>query len=103
MEKVRVINDAVGGRPVVVLFTKGVTSALDGGSIPDSRDVAPAGVFERTLEGKVLTLKASGVRITDGQTRSTWNILSPATAEPLAGKRLTPFVNSNHFWFSWHG
>ena len=101
MEKVRVINDTVGGRPVVVLFTKGVTSALDGGSIPDSRDVGTAGVFERALEGKVLTFKASGVRITDAQTGSTWNILGATTAGPLAGKRLTPVVNGNHFWFSW--
>ena len=101
MEKVRVVNDTVGGRPIVVVFTKGVTSALDGGSIPDSRDVGTAGVFERTLEGKVLTLKASGVRITDAQTGSTWNILGAATAGPLAGKRLTPLVNGNHFWFSW--
>src|SRR2546425_6931585 len=101
MEKVRVINDTVGGRPVVVLFTKGVTSALDGGSIPDSRDVGTAGVFERAFEGKVLTFKASGVRIADVQTGSTWNILGATTAGPLAGKRLTPVVNGNHFWFSW--
>ena len=101
MEKVRVVNDTVGGRPIVVVFTKGVTSALDVGSIPDSRDVGTAGVFERTLEGKVLTFKASGVRITDPLTGSTWNILGAATAGPLAGKRLTPLVNGNHFWFSW--
>ena len=74
---------------------------VGGGSIPDSRDVGTAGVFERTLEGKVLTLKASGVRIIDAQTGSTWNILGAATAGPLAGKRLTPLVNGNHFWFSW--
>src|SRR3989442_12999975 len=42
MEKVRVVNDTVGGRPIVVLFTKGVTSALDGGSITDSREVVTA-------------------------------------------------------------
>lgn len=101
MEKVRVVNDTAGGRPIVVLFTKGVTSALDGSSIPDSRDVGTAGVFERALEGRVLTFKASGVRFVDAQTGSTWNILGAATAGPLAGKRLTPVVNGNHFWFSW--
>ena len=101
MEKVRVVNDTAGGRPIVIVFTKGVTSALDSGSIPDSRDVGTAGVFERTLVGKVLTFKTSGVRFIDTQTGSTWNILGVATAGPLAGKRLTPVVSGNHFWFSW--
>src|SRR5947208_14525187 len=98
MEKVRVVNDTVGGGPIVVVFTKGVTSALDGGSIPDSRDVGPAGVFERTLEGKVLTLKASGVRIADTQTGSTWNILGAAPAGPVAGKRLSQCGNGRPAW-----
>ena len=101
MEKVRVVNDTAGGRPIVVVFTKGVTSALDGDSIPASRDVGTAGVFERTLERKVLTFKTSGVRFIDTQTESTWNILGLATAGPLAGKRLTPVVSGTHFWFSW--
>ncbi len=101
MEKVRVVNDTAGGRPIVVLFTKGVTSALDGSSIPDSRDVGTAGVFERTLEGKALSFKTSGIRFVDTQTGSTWNILGVATAGPLEGKRLTPVVSGYHFWFSW--
>jgi len=101
MEKVRVANDTIGGRPIVVLHAKGVTSALDRGSIPDSRDVGTAGVFERTLEGKVLTFKLSQDRIVDAQSASTWNILGVAISGPLAGKHLTPVVNGNHFWFSW--
>ncbi len=101
MDKVRVVNDTVGGRPIVVLYAKGVASALDGSSIPDSRDVGTAGVFERTLEGMVLTFKTSGIRFIDTQTGSTWNILGAATAGPLAGKRLMPVVSGHHFWFSW--
>ncbi|HVH30644.1 MAG TPA: DUF3179 domain-containing protein, partial [bacterium] len=90
MEKVRVVSDTVGDRPIVVMFTKGVTSALDGGSVSDSRDIGGTGVFERTLYGKVLTFRTSGVRFIDAQTGSTWNILGVATAGPLAGKRLRP-------------
>ncbi len=101
MDKVRVANDSVGGRAIIVLYAKGVTSALDGSSIADSRDVGTAGVFERTLEGNVLAFKASGIRFVDTQTGSTWNILGVATAGPLAGKRLAPMVSGNHFWFSW--
>ncbi len=101
LEKMRVVNDTVGGRPIVVLYTKGVASALDKSSIPDSRDIGTAAVFERTLEGKVLAFKVSGDRMADAQTGSTWDILGAATGGPLSGKRLTPVVNGHHFWFSW--
>jgi Protein of unknown function (DUF3179) len=101
LEKVRVVNDAVGGQKIVVLFEKGVASALDKSSIPDSRDVGAAGVFERTVGGKVLTFAAAGGRITDAQTGSAWTILGTATAGPLAGTRLVPVVHGQHFWFAW--
>jgi len=31
---------------------------------------------------------------------SVWNILGQATEGQLAGKKLTPVVHANHFWFS---
>ena len=101
LEKVRVVNDTVGGQKIVVLFEKGVASALDGHSIPESRDVGTAGVFERTVNGKVLTFAAAGGRITDAQTGSTWTIVGTATAGPLAGAHLVPVVHGQHFWFAW--
>lgn len=101
LEKVRVVNDSVGGTPIVVIFEKGVTSALDGSSIPDSRDIGTAAVFGRTLEGKVLTFKLAGEKVTDTQTGSIWTILGTATAGSLMGKRLTPVISGHHFWFSW--
>ncbi|MGH2362368.1 MAG: DUF3179 domain-containing (seleno)protein, partial [bacterium] len=63
--------------------------------------VGTSAVFERTLDGKTLTFKAASDRIVDIQTTSAWNILGQATAGPLKGKRLTPVVNGQHFWFSW--
>ena len=101
LEKVRVANDVVGGRPIVVMFAKGVASALDGSSIADSRDVGTGAVFERTLDGRVLTFKANQDRFVDAQSGSTWTILGQATAGPLKGRRLTPIVNGQHFWFAW--
>lgn len=101
LEKVRVANDVVGGRPIVVMFAKGVASALDGSSIADSRDIGTSAVFERTLDGRVLTFKANQDRIIDAQTRSTWTILGLAAAGPLKGRRLMPIVNGQHFWFAW--
>lgn len=101
LEQVRVINDTVGGRPIVITFVKGVTSALDGSSIPDSRDIGTAAVFARTLDGRVLTFKRSGDQVIDTETGSTWTILGTASAGSLKGKRLSPIVSGQHFWFSW--
>ena len=40
-----VINYEISGSSIVVFHKFGTTSALDGGSIADSRDVGSAGVF----------------------------------------------------------
>ena len=101
LEKVRVVADAVGGRKIVVFFEKGVTSALDRGSIAGSRDIGTAGVFERLHDGKELSFRVTRDHIADAQTGSTWTILGTATAGPLAGAHLTPVVHGQHFWFSW--
>jgi hypothetical protein len=101
LEQRRVVQDRVGGRPIVIFFARGTTSALDASSIPDSRDIGSTGVFEPSLDGRSLSFKADGDRIVDGETGSTWNVLGQATTGPLAGKRLAPIVSGNHFWFAW--
>lgn len=101
LEKIRVVNDTVGGRAIAVFFEKGVTSALDQSSIPSSRDVGTGAAFERELNGRTLLFVLSGSRTVDRQTGSTWNVLGAATAGPLAGARLKPVVHGQQFWFSW--
>lgn len=101
LEKARVVNDTVGQKPIVVMFEKGVASALDGSSIAGSRDVGTGAVFERILNGQVLTFRANQARIVDAQTGSAWTILGQAITGPLKGKRLSPIVNGQHFWFAW--
>ncbi|HET9000932.1 MAG TPA: DUF3179 domain-containing protein [bacterium] len=101
LEKIRVANDTVGGNKIVVIFEKGVTSALDRSSIPESRDIGTAGVFERAAGGKVLTFAVAGGRITDAQSGSVWTILGAAISGPLAGTHLVPVVHGQHFWFAW--
>jgi hypothetical protein len=49
----------------------------------------------------MLTFYYDGERFKDEQTGSEWTLLGQAVAGPLAGKRLSPVVNVNHFWFSW--
>jgi Protein of unknown function (DUF3179) len=97
----RVINDALGGTAIVVLFEKGVASALDRADIAASRDVGTSAVFNRTVNGHVLTFHSAGDRITDAQTGSTWTILGTAVAGPLRGTQLTRIVSGQYFWFAW--
>ncbi len=101
LEKVRVVHDTVGGRPVVVFFEKGTASALDASQIARGRDIGSTGVFVPILDGKRLTFQPAATGFTDRETRSTWTILGQATAGALKGKRLEPVVHNNHFWFSW--
>ncbi len=100
LEKVRVVNDTVGGKAIVVLFVTGVASALNQTMIATSRDVGTSAVFVRTINGRVLTFAERNGRITDTQTGSTWNIVGAATAGPLRGTRLTPVFSRQQFWFS---
>ncbi len=101
LQKVYLINDIVGGTPIVVLWAAGTASALDAGEVAAGRDVGSANVFSRELGGRTLTFRFDGARIVDEQTGSAWNVLGRAVAGELAGSQLTPVVNINHFWFSW--
>jgi hypothetical protein len=96
-----VVNDEVGGIRLVVFHQGGTVSALDGPVIAASRDVGAAAVFDRTLDGSLLTFSWRSDRFADDQTGSTWDILGRATAGPLAGQRLHPLLSANHFWFAW--
>jgi hypothetical protein len=100
LEKVRVVNDTVGGKAIVVLFVTGVASALNQTIIASSRDVGTSGVFARTINGRVLTFADRNGRIIDTRTGSTWSIVGAGTAGPLRGTHLTPVFSRQQFWFS---
>jgi hypothetical protein len=101
LEEVQVVNDVVGGQPVVVLWTAGTASALDAGSVAGGRDVGSAAAYSRVLDGRLLTFEFADGRITDRETGSQWNLLGQVVAGELAGSQLEPVVSINHFWFSW--
>jgi hypothetical protein len=101
LTQVHVVNDVVGGTPLVVFHQGGTVSALDGPVIAASRDVGAAAAFGRELDGTLLTFSVHDDRFVDTQTSSTWDILGNATDGKLAGKRLHPVVSANHFWFAW--
>lgn len=101
LEQVRVVNDVVGGRPLLVFFKPGTRSALDAETIRNSRLVGAGVVFDRTLNGQQLTFVADGDLARDQQTGSRWDITELAVSGPLAGSRLEPVTYGNHFWFAW--
>jgi len=101
LQQVNVVNDAVGGTEVVVLWAAGTASALDAGSLAGGRDVGAAVAYARKLDGETLTFTFDGSKIVDNETGSEWDVSGRAVAGSLAGKQLTPVVAVNHFWFSW--
>jgi hypothetical protein len=101
LEEENVINDMLGSLPVVAVWTKGTASALDTGIIAEGRDVGAANLFERSIDGRVLTFELKDQNVVDRETGSVWNVFGQAIDGELQGKQLTPVVAINHFWFSW--
>ena len=101
LEETPVVNDDIGGTPIVVFHAPGTASALDRGTISNSRDVGATGVFDRRLGDRTLTFRPDSNAFIDEETGSTWNVLGRAVDGPLVGQALTPIVHANHFWFAW--
>ena len=92
----KVVEDTVGGEPIVVFHQPGVDSPFS------ATDIGAASVFAPTLDGKTLKFKVDdNGAIVDTETESQWNVLGRAIAGPLEGKQLQSIVNGNHFWFAW--
>lgn len=101
LQEVHVVNDTVGGVPIVVLWAPGTASALDAASVAGGGDVGAATTFSRQLDGQTLIFVFDGDRIVDEQTGTEWDVLGQAMSGPKAGSQLEPVVSINHFWFSW--
>lgn len=96
-----VINDRVGGTDIVVFWQPGSVSALDQAEIDSSKDVGMAGLFERTLNDKILTFSVDNGVLKDDQTDSTWNIFGTALSGEHQGSQLQQINAFPHFWFAW--
>lgn len=87
-----VVNDTLGGVPVVIAFCEQCTGAA---------------AFRRELDGKVLSLESAGVYngtiiLRDRQTRTLWAPFSGRGLEgPLAGRRLERIPLSLVRWVEW--
>jgi hypothetical protein len=97
-----VVNDEVGGEPVVILHKLGTASALDTAEIRAGRDVGSAAAFSRQLGDRLLTFEAvEDGTFRDEETGSTWTILGQAIGGELAGQQLERLLAFDHFWFAW--
>ena len=97
----QVLEDAPGGRPIVVFWQHGTSSALDGGSIATSRDVGATGVYERAIDGRALSFRFQGDGFVDAETGTRWNLLGQGVEGTLKGRQLNPVVHVDVFWFAW--
>jgi hypothetical protein len=102
LREVRVVNDVVGGRPLVILWAPGTASALDQSRIAAGRDVGATGVFDREVAGRTLTFEAGPEgTFRDRETARTWNLRGQAVSGTLRTTRLTAVPSGDYFWFAW--
>ena len=102
----RVVYDTHDDTRIVIFWTPGTVSALDRGMIAESADIGATAVFNRELDGQLLSFEVneadeSGQTFVDLETGSTWDILGRAVSGELAGSELRPIIASEHFWFAW--
>ena len=86
---VRVVNERVGGVPVVVVHQP-------------SSDTTTA--FEAQTKGRLLrfqTANADASTLVDLETHSTWNAYGLCEKGPLKGTQLKPLILIPEFWFAW--
>ena len=96
-----VINLTIQTQPVVVLAATSANSALDEGSISESRIIPAAAAFVALVDGRSLSFIQSEERVLDEQTGSTWNAFGQAVDGELAGRQLVQVDKGVHFAFAW--
>ena len=101
LRRTRVLNTQHTGTPFVVFWRAGVASALDRRVVAEGRDVGQSAVFDRRVNGRVLTFQPVPGGYQDRETSSIWNIAGNAVSGPLRGQRLAPIPHDNPFWFAW--
>ncbi len=91
MGRQAVINDALGGVDIVVVWDR------------DSNIALP---FAREVAGQSLTFDLDGdgawpLGLRDRETGTLWSVEGVALEGPLLGQRLTQVPAHNSFWFAW--
>jgi hypothetical protein len=97
-----VVNDEVGGQPIVVLWTDGAASGLGGPTVAGGEIVGAANAFSRDVEGRTLSFEAGEAgTMLDIETGSTWTFEGRASSGKLEGAQLDLLIADSPFWFAW--
>lgn len=84
---VTVVNDMVGGTPLLVVWDNAGEAAF---------------ALNPVVDGQTLTFEFTGGKIVDAETGSTWQTDGVAFEGPLEGTRLEPVEGAYiAFWFAW--
>lgn len=106
LEKYAVINDNIGGKPIVVVSDARTLSVLDQTQISKSKHVLTPRIFHARVGNRTLTFGRQRGKMTDDQTGSTWNISGVCEAGPLRGSVLSlipaAFPSFAFAWFAFH-
>jgi hypothetical protein len=89
LRKVRVVNDKIGGVPVLIVHQP-------------ASDTTTA--FESRLKDKALQFKPANdeaSKLVDLETNSSWNAYGLCLAGPLKGSQLKSLILVPEFWFAW--
>jgi hypothetical protein len=81
------VNDVVGETPLLV--------------VADPRAGNSVRVFDREIDGQILTFRLSGNGLEDVETGSTWSFAGEAVSGDLAGALLAERTPVKGFWFAW--
>jgi len=89
LERARVVNEDLGGRPVLVVHQ------------PKSETTT---AFIASASGKRLTFdgaNAGATELIDRETKSRWDAYGNCTSGSLKGTRLEPLIMEPEYWFAW--
>lgn len=98
----RVVTTELAGRPVVIWWQPGTSSALDAATVSGGRDVGTTAAYDPRVDGRALTfepLPGGGFR--DVESGSTWDVFGAAVDGPMAGQDLAGITHVDTFWFAW--
>lgn len=101
IEKYKVINDSFNDKKVVLMHQSGTVSILDKENIKESKDIGTIVVYNRIVNGQLLTFTKNTANFKDEQTGSTWDITGRCISGNLKGSQLEIEPHSNHFAFAW--
>lgn len=89
LRQVRVVNDQLGGQPILVVHQPGSDTTT---------------AYVARLNGKVLKFSAANqdaTELRDSETYSRWDAYGNCTSGRLAGSHLEPLILEPEYWFAW--